>query len=582
MLLDGATIDGDLVARDVVADRIRLVGARLHGDLDLTDGRLDTPDDDALDLDRATINGDLLARTLTVSGRIYLGSARLHGGLYLSGARLTNENSEVLNLDGALIEGSVFAREAVTTGEARLPGARIGGQLVLDDAQLTNPDGDALDLDHAAIGGGLFARNLTVSGQVRLPSARIDGQFVLTSAQLTSPGATALDLDRATIDDNLFAWNTTITGQVQLSGARIGGHLNLSGTKLTNKKGEALILDGATIGGDLLLNEGFTALGQVRLHGVHIGGRLDLSEARLTNPHSTALGLDNATVGGDLLADRGFATNGEVCLYRARIGGRLDLVNAWLSNPGRTALNLTETQAAHLVLFPHPKSRGVINLRDARVGRFVDDPRRWPEACRIDLDGFRYERLSRLPGSTSPACSIEKRLAWMRDYTLTTQLPGTAPKSRAEFLPDPYEQLAAALRRDGQERQARLVSRERERLRHRTLGPLGRLWGAIQRWTVGYGYQPARVLVWVLGVLTAGTLYFAGVGPLPSVRPDEQLAWDPFLYTLDLVVPLLDLGHEKAWDPVGWHQGIAVLFLLVGWMLVVSVAAGIGRVLRRP
>jgi hypothetical protein len=46
-----------------------------------------------------------------------------------------------------------------------------------------------------------------------------------------------------------------------------------------------------------------------------------------------------------------------------------------------------------------------------------------------------------------------------------------------------------------------------------------------------------------------------GVSPgsvqLCPVNAAEHPTWDPFLYILDVLIPIAGLGHEKAWDPTG-------------------------------
>ncbi|MCP2164592.1 hypothetical protein [Goodfellowiella coeruleoviolacea] len=389
-----------------------------------------------------------------------------------------------------------------------------------------------------------------------------------------------------------------ITGEVDLSDCRVDTSIILAGCSfeqplnLTDSELHSAILayshlpglnaDHAHLARSLNMRQA-TCTGEIRLRGAHISGDLDLTGATLINPHGdrTALALDRATINGDLFADKGFTATGQVRLPSAHIGGDLVLVGATLTHPDGVALTLVDAQIARLILRPHRESRGLINLRDARVGRFIDDPRQWPEGCRVDLDGFSYDRLSRLSGDSDPVCSVEERLAWMRAYSTTTQRPSTTSKGRGEFSPTPYEQLAAALRRDGQERQARTVARHREHLHHRALGRLGTLWGIVQLATVGYGYAPARALFWVLGVLGAGSAYFWLAGPLNPIKADEHPTWNPFLYALDLLVPVLDLGHEKAWDPVGADLVVTMTLTVAGWVLVTAFAAGAARTLKR-
>ncbi|MER5387016.1 hypothetical protein ABT040_43470 [Streptomyces sp. NPDC002688] len=64
-----------------------------------------------------------------------------------------------------------------------------------------------------------------------------------------------------------------------------------------------------------------------------------------------------------------------------------------------------------------------------------------------------------------------------------------------------------------------------------------------------------------------------GDGPYPH--------YQPVIYALDLLFPLVDLGQERACGPSGTMQWVAIVFVGTGWLLATTVAAGAGRVLRR-
>lgn len=101
------------------------------------------------------------------------------------------------------------------------------------------------------------------------------------------------------------------------------------------------------------------------------------------------------------------------------------------------------------------------------------------------------------------------------------------------------------------------------------------------------GYLPGRAVSIFAGLLIAGTGYFAAFadcGARPGICPIDPLQhprWDPFLYVLDLLVPLVDLGHEKTWDPVGADKAVMIGLLLSGWVFATTLIAAAGRALRR-
>ncbi|MGW2994453.1 oxidoreductase, partial [Streptomyces sp. NPDC001193] len=105
-------------------------------------------------------------------------------------------------------------------------------------------------------------------------------------------------------------------------------------------------------------------------------------------------------------------------------------------------------------------------------------------------------------------------------------------------------------------------------------------WGYLQDWTVAYGYRPGRAALWMAVLWAAGALLFSRHEP-PPIKADEHPHWDPALYALDLLLPVIDLGQDGQWNVEGgWQWGSAALVLL-GWTLATTVAAGASRLLRR-
>ncbi|MEU1258798.1 oxidoreductase, partial [Streptomyces chartreusis] len=55
--------------------------------------------------------------------------------------------------------------------------------------------------------------------------------------------------------------------------------------------------------------------------------------------------------------------------------------------------------------------------------------------------------------------------------------------------------------------------------------------------------------------------------------------WQPAIYTLDLLLPVLDLGQEAAWRTSGASQWIALFLVILGWLLATIVTAGAAAVI---
>ncbi|WP_432993352.1 hypothetical protein [Dactylosporangium sp. CA-233914] len=455
-----------------------------------------------------------------------------------------------IDVAGASVRAAVIA-ELLLAGPAPRPGrtARVD----LAGARITGK----LDLTGARVDAPIRLRRCVFAEPVVLDHAEIG------SANLDGSELPAIDAESLRVRRWFGMREARVAGPAWLHHVRVDGGLDLAGTHF----GGAVNLQRAVIEGDARIGHGARYGAGVRLDGSRIAGDLNIAQLTATAPErGPAIDANGVTVGGGVwVHDSVF--DGTVMFIGLRAAAAITLQRTVLRAPGDSALLLIEAETAMLTLRPAASSAGTIVLRDAHVGRFMDNPVEWPQACRIELGGLTYDRISRRSGDTTQ-WSARQRLEWMARFDTS-------------FAPGPYDQLAAALRRDGREQEAREVLRVRERLRHRAMGRLGALWGAVQDATIGFGYRPARALLWLVAVLAAGSGWFGWSGPLAAVKPGEVPTWDPVLYTLDLLVPLVDLGHEHAWNPVGADKAVAVAVMAAGWVLATTVVAGAGRALRK-
>jgi hypothetical protein len=70
--------------------------------------------------------------------------------------------------------------------------------------------------------------------------------------------------------------------------------------------------------------------------------------------------------------------------------------------------------------------------------------------------------------------------------------------------------------------------------------------------------------------------------------PRHMLRTDPhgpgfsaLAYTLDVVLPVGDLGQQNAWQPEGAAMYWSWAFMAAGWMLTTAVVAGLTGILKR-
>ncbi len=230
---------------------------------------------------------------------------------------------------------------------------------------------------------------------------------------------------------------------------------------------------------------------------------------------------------------------------------------------------------------------GSLDLRDAFASVLVDNADFWPVVqvkgpdgqtlhCHIDLDGFTY-------GSFAGASSlkVEERKAWLKRQRPTHLCE--------EFKPQPFEQLVKVLRAMGHVKDAREIAifKEEKQLRRPTrIFGKDRVWYANPwnwlRWfglelALGHGYRPQRILGAALAVWIAAAWFFSiaadhGVmapsNPIvflnyrldachsnwtrcdAAIMQNEYTTFQPTIYALDVMLPLVSLGQEMAWSPM--------------------------------
>ncbi len=359
------------------------------------------------------------------------------------------------------------------------------------------------------------------------------------------------------VDGYLSLSGSEIDGCVRLMRASVSGGLRLNGVRARNPGGYALHAGGLTVEtGTFIRQSEFT--GEIRLTGARMAGGLFLEGTTLRNPGGQVLDGENMVVEDQMEAGHGFTAEGCLRLRGVHVNGTLSFHQSAMHAPGATALHLSHAQVEELILTPREPIEGEVTLGHSRIDVIMDRRDVWP--ARLRLNGLVYESLRGEPESS--------RLDW-----LTRDPHG--------FRPQPYEQLAAWMRRIGRDDLARRCQLAKQRARRRHLNPFSRAWGVLLDWTVGYGYRPWISAFWLVLLLAVGTTEFSLHHPHTVRQPGERPHFHAFVYTLDLMLPIETFGQRSAWDPAGWTVWLAWGLTGMGWILATALISGVARVLRR-
>jgi len=510
--------------------------------------------------------------------------------------------------------------EDLSAAEKRLVECCAAGEVwEPEDWDGTRPDEDARN-DANTIRAGLI-RFLALGGDTRNPvheagvavhGAWIDGMLDLH--QCTAPAQ--LQLENCHFDREPGFIAATIP-QLSLSGSRVPG----------------LTADGLHVNGDVFLISGFEARGEVRLLGAKIGGDLSCRGGQFHNEDAKALNADRLDVTGSVFLNADFEAHGEVRLLGAKIGGDLECGEGKFCNKDRDAFLAQSLCLTGALVLRDTTVDGAIILTAAKIGTLVDDPVCWNGGSHF-LDGFGYDRIIGTMDS-------DHRIAWLRSQH-ASELDG------AGFSPQPWEQLAKVLREMGhsgeaadiamaKQDQMRRAGRIGQRKVHDGYNGLRRTIDAGWAWTSnrlargwhwvygklsGYGYRPQRIVYFmVAATLLCAIAYGLGaraglIGPSNALVnlhseldhcgpgkfnwtsadcavPPEYSTFQPVAYSLDLIIPLVDLHQEADWGPIvvddngrtlGWGQAIRLLVwieILFGWFASLMFVAIVTRLVDR-
>ncbi|MGR8011116.1 oxidoreductase [Streptomyces hypolithicus] len=458
----------------------------------------------------------------------------------------------------------------------------------------------ALKLRGVQITGTLKLAGGRVEPYVELNGCRFEKEVLLPEchfATLRMVGCVIPRLEAARLhtEGDLHLPRCVVPGGIRLTDAQIGTDLLINQIVVhPDRRGRSIAADGLFVAQDLQA-EMVELHGEFSLRGAKVGVSLSLRGSRLRRPYGVegrrALNAPQLTVERTLymtpagVGPRGaapgttppygtgntpvrgtrvqrFQSDGGIRLDDGRFGDAVDFEGARFVMSLGQELSLRRVQTPELRFLGERPEEGKVVLSGAKVGNLVDRADSWPLPGGLTMNGFSYECL--VPRGLFP---LSWRLEWVTAAT-------------PEYAPEPYERLSAVLRSSGEDADAREVLLAKQRRRRETLPLAGKLWGFVQDWTVAYGYRPGRAAVWMTVLWAAGAVAFAQLDP-EAIKPGEHPDFNPSLFALDLLLPVINLGQEGHWRlGVGWQWAAAGLILL-GWILATTVAAGASRLLRR-
>lgn len=643
---------------------VQIRGAHIEGDLDLVGCEVRHPltivksviTGDIL-LDNATTRAltfsDTRCRKISGDGLICKGSFLLNNGfiargtIRLRGAIIANEficssgrfeGIPALTLQNTKISGSIHLdQEFIAKGTVRLHGVNIGNDFICQKGIfMSNP---SISLQNTKISGTLYLnKKFKAKGTVRLHGAKIGNDLNCSEGKFE--GQPALVIHNTEISGTMYLdQKFTAKGTVRLHGALIGNDFICSKGIFTGHP--SLALQNTKIFGNIYLNNQFIASQAVRLIGITIENNFICNGGTFNG--SESISFNKTKISGTIHFGSGFRALGIVDLGGLNVDCIVDSASAWTG---------TEWRLDGLVYRRFAEDSPVeavtrIRWLDRQPSDHLHDdfrPHPW-EQCAKALAEIGHER-------DAVALRIEKRVRMRR-----------LPLHRAHNGRNEASSTATARQVTNQPRHNHLTALISwiwvrlgvvfDFLLCLTVGygfrPKRALYGLTICWAISaiiYSYivpkgvmAPTDALIyfsskipsdcrldWVtfepatrsndldrraLSMKDVGLTLDAKVGPpypsewneiCPRHMPSEYTTFSPWVYSLDVLLPIIDLRQEKDWSPrvtdeagntiaplsagSTWGWGYVTrlfewVLILVGWSLSALLLGAVTGVIRR-
>ena len=584
---------------------VSLNNAKIGGQLQCNNSEFKVQSGDSLNFDNAEIKGSVFLNNINATGVIRLMSAQITGGLECHAARFENG----LNAENAVISGSIYlngnddlTKKFISHGTISFLGTQIGGDFCCKNSEFA-----ILGCRRAIIKGTVVLRNFIATEPVVFTDSQIgeldceQGEF--NEGLIDNAPVSALNCEAAVIKRAIVLINVTANGVVSLSASRIGSDLVCQNTNFNGNGEYALLCEAAVISGKVVLGEGFSATGMVSLART-MTGNLDCNGGTINGKNEKALNAEGLTVAHLFHVQKMKVLNGHVSLMAAKVGTLSDDADSW--SKGQLILNgFVYEKLGGVNVLTDAKSR--IEWLEKQTPSHLNDkkefkPQPWQQLQKV------LREMGHIEDARQVGIAFEDRL---RKANLIGQTDCYQPIAWI------YQQICCFF--------------------HWCFG-----------WLIGYGYRPLRLFIIMLGIwLACGGFYwsaalygnqgdgvFAPSNPLVFQNPEyavcvsdsdaakmeknkpvnavqgagnwylceklreEYTGFSPLAYSLDLILPLVDLQQEHDWSPMiptpkstvtaelsafslkRWTRFVMWFEILFGWMaslLLVVVISGLTK-----
>lgn len=394
---------------------------------------------------------------------------------------------------------------------------------------------------------------------------------------------------------------------LQMRNSDFSGSIHLNGSSLPDVRADGLICRGS-----LFFKKGIVRGGKFSMCSSEIDGDLEFAGANFQSGPNISISLDRSKISGSIFLRDEFICQGGISLSGISVSNGLEISRAEIASKISEDHWLLDLNGAvierHFLFRDMLQPIRSVNLEGLRVRYLIDEDKSW--GADINFGSCHFEYFSGI-ALLVPA---KKRIEWLKKQTSS---PGDYSNN---FSEQSWASVVSTLERSGLLEHAKIVGMTAESIKvpRPKINYAGNLFfselikvplwvvGVLSELLIGYGYRPWRLLGWFLAVwVLGGTLYWyaalngfvAPSSPLVYLNkelsarcvenwvfctlPESHSAFTPFAYSLDVMLPVVDLDQEKnwtfktpgimagIWNEIFSNWTIGHLFRLVYWFQIV-------------
>jgi hypothetical protein len=371
--------------------------------------------------------------------------------------------------------------------------------------------------------------------------------------------------------------NCVFEDEVYLRGASFGKGLNLDGS-IFNKLVDFRFL---ATGSSLSVNRSVFN-GSADFYRMRISNNLEADSTQFNETRKGA-DLEGVTTGGYLILDHAIF-NGPARFYRVNVEDNLQADDARFKKSDKPIIFQNMRIGGH-ALFRRSVFEGPVSFSSTAVGGTFETGT--TEA------GAHFKEKADFSNLTADSVGFHKTefsgsllVGGMEYRRISTGFPDDLliMLSRSDYNSSAYTELEQYCNRIGNLEKADEVYIQRRRRERSNLSLAPKFGNLLLDCLVGYGRRPWRTLIWtVLIVSGAAALVFKQGDMEPKDKKDESRRYSSFLYSLDLLLPIVDLQTASVWRPKAeskFARRYLPIHVIAGWILGTILAGALTGVLK--